>query len=616
MAIRRVLPLVIILFAFALRSYNLTYHSLWFDEAVSVYWAKQTVPRILEVGFSLVEDRLPPLYYLMLKGGIALFGLSEFGVRILSVFFGVLLVPVMMSLATKLFNHRVALTMGGLIAVNPFLIWYSQEARMYAPATLFATLTVWSFLKILPTPYSLLLTILFATAALYSHLYAGFLLPALGLWLLLSYPRQWKLWLIFSGCGLVITLAYAPILWAIWRFSGESTPGTFSGIGQRAWWLLQAFTIWKAPLADYLKLAIPLTIGGFALFQIPPSKIHNPQSTIPRPTLLVSFLLIVPFLIANGLLMRNHLAFFGERYFIIMTPWLLLLAAVGAENFGKLIYRFLKTYNIFPLFLIMMSLLALPGQWSPAAAKEAWRQSAAYLATHATSNDAILIHPDWIRYPFQFYFRGTGQTYAAFSNVNIQTDLTGPLNGVIKNHAVIWLIQSHLDEPDPQHRVEQWLATRYPLITELYPTGIALKGYALAYQLPHLPATARPSQCQFSAGLSLLGYEAETVVSATDELFHPPSGWLHVTLYWTAHSSVAEPIIPFVHLVGAAGAWGINLDRPTDSLKLYPPTRWTKGQVIRHDVDVNLNPATPAGQYQLIVGVASQTCPLSTILVK
>ena len=73
--------LVIILIALALRLYNLSYHSFWFDEAVSVHWARQSVPRILEVGFTLVEDRLPPLYYLTLKGWTALFGFSEAGIR-------------------------------------------------------------------------------------------------------------------------------------------------------------------------------------------------------------------------------------------------------------------------------------------------------------------------------------------------------------------------------------------------------------------------------------------------------------------------------------------------------------------------------------------------------
>src|SRR5512138_1765694 len=101
--------LSIILIALGLRLYNLTYHSLWFDEAISVHWARQSAPRILEVGLTLEEDRLPPLYYLLLKGWTSLFGFSEVGVRSLSVFWGVLLVPVMASISATLFNRRVAL---------------------------------------------------------------------------------------------------------------------------------------------------------------------------------------------------------------------------------------------------------------------------------------------------------------------------------------------------------------------------------------------------------------------------------------------------------------------------------------------------------------------------
>ena len=137
-----------ILIAFALRFHNLTYHSLWFDEAVSIHWARQTVPRTLEVGFTLVEDRLPPLYYLTLKGWTTLFGFSETSVRSLSVFFGVLLIPVMANITTLLFNRRIAYFTALLIALNPFLIWYTQEARMYALAALLSALTVWAFLQI------------------------------------------------------------------------------------------------------------------------------------------------------------------------------------------------------------------------------------------------------------------------------------------------------------------------------------------------------------------------------------------------------------------------------------------------------------------------------------
>lgn len=647
--------LAIILIALALRLYNLTYHSLWFDEAVSVHWARQSVLRILEVGFTLVEDRLPPLYYLLLKGWTALAGFSEMGVRSLSAFLGTLLVPVIATIAAALFNRRVALVTALLVALNPFLIWYAQEARMYAPAVLFSALTVWACLQMTsnessqksavsrqrlvitsrvdrhpaprPTNYALRFSVqppfgalhaalftLFALAGLYTHLYTGFVLPALGLWLAISYPRHWRLWLIFALSGLAIMLLFAPLALATWRFSGEAAPGDpLSSLSQRAWWLLHAFTLWKAPLAPVLQITIPAVIAIFALASYLKLKNTYPVSRFPHPFLLVTLLLVSPFAIANLLLLRNHLAFFGERYFIVMVPWLLLLAAVGAERISDWANRRISKRRTIRNFLILhpssfilllLTALPLPGQWSIPAAKEAWRQSVAYLAEHAAPNHGILIHPDWMRYPFQYYFRGPGQTYAAFSTVTPETPLDGPLQGVVNDHPVIWLIQSHLDGPDPHHRVEQWFDARYPLVTELYPPGISLKGYAPDYQLNNLPPEATPTSIQFANGLRLLGYQADRVVAAADTLFHPPSGWAHVTLYWTATQPLSADVVPFVHLVGPEGVWGASLERANDALKLYPTSRWpvSPSKIIRHDLDVNLNPLTPPGKYQLVVG--------------
>jgi 4-amino-4-deoxy-L-arabinose transferase-like glycosyltransferase len=664
--------LSIILIALALRLYQLTYHSLWFDEAISVHWARQTVPRILEVGFTQVEDRLPPLYYLMLKGWTTLFGLSELGVRSLSVLFGTLLIPVVASLAATLFNRRIALDAALLTTLNPFLIWYAQEARMYAPAVFFSALTVWAFVGLCiaskPTnpekpnqaqtrpQYSAQLHpalflagfMLAGIAGLYTHLYTGFLLPALGLWLVVSYPRARRLWLLFAVSGLIITLTFVPLAIATWRFAGEAPSGDpVSGIGQRAWWLLQAFTVWKAPLSPVTRIVIPMitVLAAVAAYLRPKAfrtkarrsdfrsavavrSTHNEaqdksqRATVPNPLLLVTLLIITPFVIANLLLWRNHLAFFGERYFIIMAPWLLLLVAAGADNLGRWLQPFRLLYYL-PLIIILIVLsLPIPGQWSIPAAKEAWRQSAAYLANAATPADGILIHPDWVRYPFQFYFEGPGQTYAAFSDVTAETPLDGPLEGVVQDHVVVWLIQSHLDGPDPDHRVEQWFVSRYPLATELYPPGITLKGFVTRYQLDTLPPEASPVDIQFENGLHLIGYQTDQVVTASDDLFHPPSGWVHVILYWTTAEPIMTEANPIVQLVGPEGVWGAGLARSNDAFKLFPPSHWPatadRRIIIRHDVDVNLNPATPPGTYELLLGMEGEEVqhPLTTVEVR
>jgi hypothetical protein len=257
------------------------------------------------------------------------------------------------------------------------------------------------------------------------------------------------------------------------------------------------------------------------------------------------------------------------------------------------------------LLPIVLTLLPLPGQWSPPARKEAWRETVGYLATHARSEDAVLIHPDWTRYPLQYYFRGPGQTYAVFGSVETGTDLDTPLT-VISRHPVVWLVEAHTELADPQHQVNAWLAARYPAVTELYPPGLAgVRGYSPGYLSEKLPDFATPITADFEGGLRLAGYVVpQTRVQARDDLFHPPSGWTHVTLFWSAVAPIRQDYLPFVHLIDDLGqVWGAALERPNDTFDFYPPTRWEPGRTVRADFDVNLNPVTPPGRYTLVVGL-------------
>jgi hypothetical protein len=344
-----------------------------------------------------------------------------------------------------------------------------------------------------------------------------------------------------------------------------------------------------------------------------------------HPSLLLALLLLTPIAIATLLLFRNRVAFFGERYFIVVVPWLLLAVAVGAAKLsaisgqlsaisgrralasgsGQSAVHYLLSAICY-LLPLALTLLPLPGQWSPPARKEAWRETVGYLAAAARPEDAILIHPDWTRYPFQYYFRGPGQTYAVFSSVDERTDLDGPLTVISGAHPVVWLVESHTELADPDHRVNAWLAARFPEVTELYPPGlVALRAYAPGYLTERLPRAATPAEAAFEGGLRLAGYTVpQTQVRATDDLFHPPSGWVHATLYWAAAATPAQDCAPFVHLVDDLGqVWGASLERPNDAFDFYPPRRWQPGQVVRADFDVNLNPATPPGHYALVVGL-------------
>ncbi|MBW7958686.1 MAG: hypothetical protein H3C69_03930, partial [Candidatus Promineofilum sp.] len=71
----------LLLLAFALRLLRLDYQSLWWDEGISLHLATS--------GFGeIIRDRLdnihPPLYFFILKGWLALVGVSPFTGRYLS----------------------------------------------------------------------------------------------------------------------------------------------------------------------------------------------------------------------------------------------------------------------------------------------------------------------------------------------------------------------------------------------------------------------------------------------------------------------------------------------------------------------------------------------------
>ena len=94
-------------------------------------------------------------------------------------------------------------------------------------------------------------------------------------------------------------------------------------------------------------------------------------------------------------------------------------------------------------------------------------------------------------------------------------------------------------------------------------------------------------------------------LAAADNLYHPPSNWVHVTTYWTTDETPSTDVFPQVRLVDQAGqVWGDKLERSNDAIHMWPTSRWIPGEVVRVDSDVNLNPITPPGRYQLVVGLS------------
>lgn len=97
-----------------------------------------TASRILRDGFGHAmsavgfSESAPPLYYALAWVWTQATGTGEWGLRSLSALAGVATVPVAYLIGSELRGRRAGLVAAALVAVNPMLLWYSQEARAYA----------------------------------------------------------------------------------------------------------------------------------------------------------------------------------------------------------------------------------------------------------------------------------------------------------------------------------------------------------------------------------------------------------------------------------------------------------------------------------------------------
>lgn len=119
-----------------------TDRSFWVDEAITVRQVQMPIDVMLDDLRS--TDVHPPLHFIVLWVQVRLFGISEWSVRFPSVLFGAALVPVLYGAAKELFDRRTAQVAAILVVPAPFLVWYSQEARMYALFMLIGVAGVWA----------------------------------------------------------------------------------------------------------------------------------------------------------------------------------------------------------------------------------------------------------------------------------------------------------------------------------------------------------------------------------------------------------------------------------------------------------------------------------------
>ncbi len=115
----------------ALGLFHLGRASLWSDEVFSRYYYDVFGPGFLFTE-GLWREPTPPTYPIVLRGWMALFGDSEAALRSLSLLCTALSVPLVFRLGRDLGTRREALAAALLFALCPAVLYFAQEARVYA----------------------------------------------------------------------------------------------------------------------------------------------------------------------------------------------------------------------------------------------------------------------------------------------------------------------------------------------------------------------------------------------------------------------------------------------------------------------------------------------------
>jgi 4-amino-4-deoxy-L-arabinose transferase-like glycosyltransferase len=226
---------LILLLALVLRLFQLSERTLWYDEAFAVLFAEKGLDSMLYGTLTPVAggaaDIHPLLYYTTLNGWMAVFGESQFAVRLWSVVLGVATVGMIYLLARDLFGENTGLAAALITAVAPFHVQYSQETRMYALLGLLLVAAAWCFVRGARTPPPSPLPVhgegeemvslrqawgwwvtfgVLAALAMYTQQLAAFYLVALGLVPLLTRRRDLFI-RVLVGAGIALVL-YLPWL--------------------------------------------------------------------------------------------------------------------------------------------------------------------------------------------------------------------------------------------------------------------------------------------------------------------------------------------------------------------------------------------------------------------
>ena len=602
----------LLLLAAALRFHRLGAQSFWNDEGNSARLSERSLQLIVE---GTASDVHPPLYYLLLRGWRELAGESEFGLRSLSAFAGILTVAASAALARRWWRSSAASVAAALLAaVSPPLIYYSQEARMYELLALLAALSTLLLAALLPAlarsgqsnrrRVLAALYVLAVVAGLYTHYFFPAVLAVHNLMaLVLLWRHRWRPLWAWAGIMVAAFLFYLPWLPIFLRQTG-GRPGNEIGfvgfLGEAVRWLALGSTAgaqaarWAGPALLLLALIAlwPRELSG----QRAGRRIALAVAGVALPVLLM------------WLVQATRPAFY--KFMVAAIPFLVLLWARGAAQMLQGA-RSGRARPAFALALLAVAVSALLGTGEalanlytdPAYARADYRGMAARIAAEAHPNAGIILDAPNQWEVFTYYHREGAPVYPLPRGGPDAAAIAAELEEIAARHDRLYVLFWGEAERDPERLVERWLDAHAFKATDEWVGDVRFVVYAVPPEATAAMETA--ADVRFGEAIRLRGYTLRGQEVR-------PGDIVQVTLFWETDRRLEQRYKVFLHLLDQQGQLVAQRDsEPGGGLALT--TTWEPGEPVVDNHGVLVPPALAPGEYLLMLGLYDIADPNSRL---
>lgn len=483
---KEILLLIVILIAGTiLRLYRLDYQSFWNDEIITINILSSSLVQII-TDYDITNL---PLYFLLVCP-LLMFENHELWVRLPSVFFGSLSIFLIFITLRNWLGKSIAFLGSALMAISPFHVFYSQEARPYSLLVFLSLLSFWFLQESLKRQENKWLKLGFVISivtVLYCHAvgiaFFGFLIT----YILISVPRRkWKEWLLVFGIIILLTL---PGAFQILPLSSQPSADLHRSFNL----LFVPYTIWtfitgyslgptvvELHMPDRfnyvianIHIILPIMLFCCSLFCFGTIKLWKQDKLI---FLFVALWFLFP--LGNAILGSIiTVQPFNIRYAILAFAPFLIFCAIGIWD--------LK-FTCMPIVALsiagLISVLSLYNYYFDGRyQRDNNRAAAEFLMTHAKPNDLVIGSASYTLTNLKYYYHGKHDLifkgYPVDGKNAKYARLESDLSKIITNRNHFWLFLSRTFHSDPQEYIRKFVDEYFIRNIEFTSNGVELIRY-------------------------------------------------------------------------------------------------------------------------------------------